>query len=154
MRGTCDINDIWPIGRPQKNLDHQLPLNTFAILKVYAYHKFVEKQTVYQSCKNVALEIIAYASSNRIPRSGLKNLISKVKSLRKRWMEARGHESRESKTEDKKTQNYIDRELFQEFNLGQKREFKRKSRPIPPSNPYPFPGILCSKRTRNFKFVG
>lgn len=153
MRGKCNIKDIWPIGRPEENLCHHLPLTTMAILKVYAYHKFIENQTIYQSCKSVALKIINYASFNRIPRAGLTRLIFKVRSLRDRWKQMRDHYSRKSETENNKRNNYIDLEFLQEFDLGQKRDSNKTSKPKTPSKPHSLPKILFSKRTRCFKLV-
>lgn len=155
MRGKCDLKNIWPIGRPQENFDNNLSLNTCAILKDYAHHKFIKNQTISQSCRSVALKIIQYASFNKIPSSGLENLVSKVRSLRDRWKKLKDHLTRKSKTEDLKRKTYVDCELFQEFDLGKKHEIVKSSAlKIPMSNSFTYPEISRSKRTRTSKLVG
>lgn len=155
MRGKCDLKNIWPIGWPQENFDNNLCLNTRAILKVYAYHKFIKNETVSQSCRSVALKISQYASPNEIPKSGLGNLTSKVRSLRDKWMKLRDHLTRKSKREVSKRNSYVDRELFKEFNFGKMKEKKKSFKSTVPT-PY---SDTCSeipylKRSKTSKLVG
>lgn len=153
MRGKSNPKHMWPIGSPEEHFDHLSFLNTIAILKVYAHHKFIKKETVYESCKSVALKIVNYALLKKKPRSGLANLISKVRSLRDRWMELRNHLTRKSETEVKKRAVYVDFELFKEFDLGKTKDAATSASKKPTNNQYFSPKVLYSKRARTSKLV-
>lgn len=105
--GTKKVRGIWLIGSTSASITgSKLPSNR-QVLSRFLYSHLQQNETIQESARTSALELMVFWQKARIPTRQEYNIINKIKDLHNRWQNLKKLSGRKTETQTRKNEEFV-----------------------------------------------